>query len=110
MSKYGNETLVVVLGNQLFPFAEFKQAGLRDAQFFMAEDLGLCTYVKHHQQKIILFLAAMRAHADELRSQGCELHYESLDDQSGAEPKTKYETKLQRFAKDKKIERLVMFE
>lgn len=110
MSKYGNETLVVVLGNQLFPFAEFKQAGLREARFFMAEDVGLCTYVKHHQQKIVLFLAAMRSHADDLRSNGCDVHYESLGDQSGPELQTKYETKLSRFAEGKGIERLVMFE
>lgn len=108
MNDYGSETLVVVLGNQLFPFAEFK--ALRDARFFMAEDVGLCTYVKHHQQKIVLFLAAMRSHADELRANGCDVHYESLNDQSGPELQTKYETKLSRFAEGKGIERLVMFE
>ncbi|MEO0513818.1 MAG: cryptochrome/photolyase family protein [Planctomycetota bacterium] len=110
MSDYGKETLVVVLGNQLFPFAEFKNARLRDTRFFMAEDVGLCTYVKHHQQKIVLFLAAMRSYADELRSQGCDVHYESLDDQSGTALQTKYETKLSRFAEGQGIKRLVMFE
>ncbi|MEM9914324.1 MAG: cryptochrome/photolyase family protein [Planctomycetota bacterium] len=110
MSDYGHETLVIILGNQLFPFAEIKRAGLRDASFFMAEDVGLCTYVKHHQQKIVLFLAAMRAHADELRSNGCDVHYESLEDQTGPALKTKYETKVARFAEGQKIERLVMFE
>ncbi len=108
MSDYGSETLVVVLGNQLFPFAEFKT--LRDARFFMAEDVGLCTYVKHHQQKIVLFLAAMRSHADELRANGCDVHYESLEDQSGPQLQTNYETKLSRFAEGKGIKRLVMFE
>ena len=45
---------------------------------FMAEDVGLCTYEKHHQQKIVLFLAAMRAYADELRElPGTMLHYMS---------------------------------
>jgi deoxyribodipyrimidine photolyase-related protein len=45
----------------------------------MAEDVGLCTYAKHHQQKLVLFLASMRAYADELRDAGHELHYVSLD-------------------------------
>ncbi|MEO1237179.1 MAG: cryptochrome/photolyase family protein [Planctomycetota bacterium] len=108
MAKTEPKTLFVVLGNQLFPFAEFKDH--RDASFFMAEDVGLCTYVRHHQQKIVLFLAAMRAHADELRGQGCDVHYERFEGQSGAELQTKYETKLGRFVKGKEFERLVMFE
>ena len=45
----------------------------------MAEDLGLCTYVRHHQQKIVLFLAAMRAYADELRAAGYDVRYVKLD-------------------------------
>ena len=31
----------------------------------MREDPELCTYVRHHQQKLVLFLAAMREYADE---------------------------------------------
>ena len=34
---------------------------------FMREDMGLCTYEKHHKQKIVLFLSAMRSYRDELR-------------------------------------------
>ena len=100
----------VILGNQLFPFAHLKPH--RDARFFMAEDLGLCTYVKHHQQKITLFLAAMRAHADDLRSHGLDVHYEKLDDQDRGDIQTKYETKLARFLDDEATDarRLVMFE
>lgn len=45
----------------------------------MAEDLGLCTYEKHHQQKIVLFLAAMRAYADELRAAGYDVRYVELN-------------------------------
>ncbi|MEM6421045.1 MAG: cryptochrome/photolyase family protein, partial [Pseudomonadota bacterium] len=108
MTKSQPKTLFPILGNQLFPFAELKE--YRDALFFMAEDVGLCTYVRHHQQKILLFLAAMRGHAEELRGQGCEVQYEGLDEQAGAELQTKYETKLARFAEGKGFERLVMFE
>jgi deoxyribodipyrimidine photolyase-related protein len=33
----------------------------------MAEDNGLCTYEKHHKQKILLFLSSMRSYADSLK-------------------------------------------
>lgn len=32
----------------------------------MAEDAGLCTHYKYHKHKLILFLSAMRSHADEI--------------------------------------------
>ena len=104
----GSRDLFVVLGNQLFPFDHVKAH--RDATFFMAEDVGLCTYVKHHQLKLVLFLAAMRSHAEALRSQGCDVHYESLDEQDNAEQTTKYEAKLKRFVAGKGFERLIIFE
>ncbi len=56
----------------------------------MAEDIGLCTYVRHHQQKIVLFLAAMRAYRDELREAGYDVHYVELD----ADDQRPYEEKL----------------
>jgi deoxyribodipyrimidine photolyase-related protein len=56
----------------------------------MAEDPGLCTYERHHQQKIVLFLAAMRSYADELRDAGYCLEYLKLD---GADTRP-YEDKL----------------
>ena len=69
--------MLVILGNQLFAPQHLQAASERPV--FMAEDLGLCTYEKHHQQKIVLFLAAMRAYADELRAAGYTAHYELLD-------------------------------
>jgi hypothetical protein len=42
----GERRLLVVLGNQLFPPEHLQDC--RDAVVFMAEDVGLCTYVKHH--------------------------------------------------------------
>ncbi len=69
--------MLVILGNQLFATELLPPA--RDCTVFMAEDLGLCTYEKHHQQKIVLFLAAMRAYADELRAAGYDVHYVKLD-------------------------------
>ncbi|MEM8738424.1 MAG: cryptochrome/photolyase family protein [Planctomycetota bacterium] len=108
MSEADDKTLFVVLGNQLFPFRVFKP--YRAAAFFMAEDVGLCTYVKHHQQKILLFLSAMRSHADELRGQDCAVHYERLEDQTEAEGGEAYEAKLERFCAGRDFDRLVMFE
>lgn len=62
---------------------------------FIAEDMGLCTYERHHQQKIVLFLAAMRSYADELEAAGYEVIYRKLDPKQ-TEP---YETRLEAAAK-----------
>jgi len=100
--------LVVVLGNQLFPPAHLDGVeGIDDARIFMAEDVGLCTYVRHHQQKIALFLAAMRHHADELRSRDLDVTYLRLDDDGADDP---YEDKLDRMVDEERPSRLVTFE
>ena len=72
----------------------------------MAEDLGLCTYERHHQQKIVLFLAAMRAYADELRAAGYEVNYVRLDPAD----KRPYEDKLSDAIEAEGSTRLVHFE
>ncbi len=69
--------MLLILGSQLFAPEHLPPAS--DGPVFMAEDLGLCTYEKHHQQKIVLFLAAMRAYADELEAVGYDVHYVKLD-------------------------------
>ncbi len=69
--------LLVVLGNQLFPLEHLPTPAAVDV--FMAEDVGLCTYEKHHQQKIVLFLAAMRSYADSLTPAGYSVDYCQLD-------------------------------
>ncbi|MEO0325642.1 MAG: cryptochrome/photolyase family protein [Myxococcota bacterium] len=69
--------LLLILGNQLFPRKHL--ARYREAPVFMAEDLGLCTYVRHHQQKIVLFLSAMRAYAEGLGEAGFDVRYHRLD-------------------------------
>jgi deoxyribodipyrimidine photolyase-related protein len=106
-----NADLFVVLGNQLFPFAHLKAH--RDATFYMAEDVGLCTYTRHHKLKLVLFLAAMRSYRDELRSNDCTVHYSRLDRQFEKERKASYEQKLADYIdglKSKSFDRLVMFE
>ena len=77
MASSASRPLTIVLGNQLFPKEYFED--LKAAPIFMAEDVGLCTYVRHHQQKIVLFLAAMRSFRDAMVDAGFDLRYHELD-------------------------------
>jgi len=93
MAKCTSEScLLLILGNQLFPLAALRKVGPR--RVFMAEDHGLCTYVRHHKLKLVLFLAAMRAYADTLREAGFEVHYVRLEDQPPGDQAPDYEQKL----------------
>lgn len=97
--------LAVVLGNCLFP----EHTALNpDAQtlFFMAEDAGLCTHFRYHKHKLMLFLSAMRSHADEIRKDH-HLIYHQLDQQN---QNISYEDKLEIALQDHpSIERVVMY-
>ncbi len=97
-------SVLVILGNQLFPLEHLEAH--RDAVIFMAEDVGLCTYVRHHQQKIVLFLAAMRAYRDSLLDAGFEVRYHELEPESGRT----YEDRLQAALQDIDALELCMFE
>ncbi len=46
----------------------------------MAEVAAEATYVRHHKQKIVLILSAMRHFAEDLRQAGIEVDYVRLDD------------------------------
>ena len=46
-----------------------------DHTFYMTEDLGLCTFQKHHKLKILLFLSSMRSYKDELKSKKFNIIY-----------------------------------
>ena len=96
--------ILLVLGNQLF--APDHLEALRDAAVFMAEDAGLCTYVRHHQQKIVLFLAAMRRYSDELCEAGFDVRYHKFEE-DGEVP---YEDKLREFVRETGASELVHFE
>ncbi|MDH3507800.1 MAG: cryptochrome/photolyase family protein [Gammaproteobacteria bacterium] len=78
----------IILGNQLFPLKYLPSP--KRAVVFMAEDVSLCTYVRHHKKKLVLFLAAMRNYADGLRAAGYDVRYHTLED--GDE--SSYEEKL----------------
>lgn len=97
-------SLLVVLGNQLFDPRHLPPAS--EVEVFMAEDLGLCTYERHHQQKIVLFLAAMRAFADELQGAGYTVHYRRLDPDDA----TSYEDRLALALDETGAGRLLHFE
>ena len=98
------DTLLLILGNQLFAPQLLPPPG--DVRVFIAEDLGLCTYVRHHQQKIVLFLAAMRAYADELRDRGYDVRYEQL----AVDDDRDYEDKLASAVQSMDTEHLWHFE
>ena len=70
-------TIHIILGNQLFPIEYLKNLNIKHV--FMREDIGLCTYEKHHKQKIVLFLSAMRSYRDLLKKNKIQVDYDELD-------------------------------
>ncbi len=75
------KTLRLVLGDQL----SRQVSGLRDIDkatdiVLMAEVQDEATYVRHHKQKIVLVLSAMRHFAASLRAEGIRVNYVELDD------------------------------
>tara|TARA_E500000178_G_scaffold356542_1_gene435316 strand:- start:49371 stop:50864 length:1494 start_codon:yes stop_codon:yes gene_type:complete len=100
-----NKKLLVILGNQLF-----NPDYLNNIQFdwvFMAEDYELCTYYKHHKQKILMFLLAMREYRDELEKLNYKVIYEGTN---LASFKRKYEQKLQDAIKETATTELIFYE
>ena len=77
--------LLIILGNQLFPINKLKTIGCDN--IFMAEDIGLCTYIKHHKQKIAFFLTAMRDYRDELSANQYNVFYQEIDENTYTELK-----------------------
>ena len=73
----------------------------------MAEDKGLCTYEKHHKQKILLFLSSMRSYADALRKNKFKLDYFKIEDK---EFNDDYLKKLKKIIIQKKVKEISSFE
>ena len=96
--------MLVIFGNQLFAPRYLPKNF--EGPIFMAEDIGLCTHERHHQQKLVLFLAAMRAYADELRAVGYTVHYELLD----VDDTRPYEEKLAEATRSYTTNELIHFE
>ena len=98
--------LFFILGNQLFP-TKYIDRYKKDHTFFMAEDKGLCTYEKHHKQKILLFLSSMRSYADSLKKNKFKLEYSKIEDKEFSED---YLKKLKKIITQKKIKEVSSFE
>jgi len=98
--------LFFILGNQLFP-TKYIDRFKKDHTFFMAEDKGLCTYEKHHKQKILLFLSSMRSYADNLKAEKFKLDYVKIEDKDFSED---YLKKLKKVITEKKIKQVSSFE
>ncbi len=98
--------LFFILGNQLFPL-KYIDRYKKDHTFFMAEDNGLCTYEKHHKQKILLFLSSMRSYADNLKKSKYKLNYSKIEDKDF---KDDYFKKLKKNISQKKITEISSFE
>ena len=96
------QRLLILLGDQLFDPERLPN----DVSIFLAEDYHLCTNVRHHQQKIVLFFSAMRAYADELRAAGYDVRYRTLDDKG----ETSYEDDLCCWLESQDFDGLVRFE
>ena len=90
----------VILGNQLFPLEYLKQLSIKHV--FMREDINLCTYEKHHKQKIALYLSAMRSYRDALTKNKITTEYcELKTDNSVA-----YEDYLEKYLKRIKTQKI----
>ena len=96
--------LRVILGNQLFPISQINLS--KDVPIFMAEDSGLCSYIKHHKSKIALFFSAMRSYRDQLENNSYKvIYYDANNDFS-----TSYFEKLLDVIKTNKVEKIEIYE
>ena len=96
----------VILGNQLFDKKNLK-IYKNTCEIFIQEDLGLCTYFKHHKQKIYYFLASMREYRDYLKKNNFKVNY--IDLEKNASNFKDYFDGLQSFLKSKNINKINIF-
>ena len=98
--------LFLTLGNQLFPL-KYVDRFKKDHLFYIAEDYELCTYEKHHKQKILLFLSSMRSYGDKLKSNKYKIEYSKIEDKDF---KKTYFEKLKKIIVKNKIIEISSFE
>ena len=73
--------LILVLGDQLSDDLSALREGCKETDVVvMAEVQAETDYVPHHPRKIAFLFAAMRKHAERLRSHGWTVRYTKLDD------------------------------
>lgn len=74
-------TMRVILWDQLSSnLSALRDADKKHDTILFCEVMEECTYVKHHQKKLVFLLSAMRHFAEELRHQGYHVTYVTLDD------------------------------
>lgn len=101
-------SVMLVLGNQLFPAHYLMQAGVQ--QVVMIEDRFLCEHFAYHQQKLLLVLAAMRAYANHLAEQGLEVTYVPLGEPVAGSSAEDFPAKLKGILSSAGATELVRFE
>jgi deoxyribodipyrimidine photolyase-related protein len=97
-----------IFGDQLdHNLATLKDINKKTDVVFMCEVMEELTYVKHHKQKIVFVLSAMRHFAEELRKKGIQVHYVKFDDvhNSGT-----FEGELSRFITEMKPDQITLTE
>ena len=94
--------LFFILGNQLFP-SKYLNRYKNDHLFYMAEDYQLCTYEKHHKNKILLFLSSMRSYSENLKKENFKLSYSEIESKDFKDDYTK---KLKKIIIAKKLTKL----
>ncbi len=104
--KSGTEAWLIP-GDQLFEPRLRKKAAPEVIAAFMAEDHGLCTRSKHHQQKLVFFLSAMRQHRAELEKAGFDVAYHPLSERA---PGPDYWERLQAWCEGAGVRSLHVFE
>ncbi|PRY95696.1 deoxyribodipyrimidine photolyase-related protein [Hasllibacter halocynthiae] len=77
--------LILVLGDQLTPDVRALREGNRETDVVVMAEVGAeATYVDHHPKKIAFLFSAMRHFAEELRRDGWDVRYTTLDDPENA--------------------------
>jgi deoxyribodipyrimidine photolyase-related protein len=71
---------ILILGNMLFPDLEKLQINKTEDLVIMIESKDLITHFKYHKHKIILFLAAMREYAQNLKEKGYTIEYKTYEE------------------------------
>jgi deoxyribodipyrimidine photolyase-related protein len=101
-------TLRFILGDQLsHSISSLNDIDRTNDVVLMVEAADETTYVKHHKQKIILVLSAMRHFAEELRARGITVDYVQLEDEGNT---GSFTTELKRALTRHTIDRVVITE
>ncbi|PWK28265.1 deoxyribodipyrimidine photolyase-related protein [Arcicella aurantiaca] len=82
------QILRLILGDQLNHQHSWYQQKDQNIIYVMMEIRQETDYVNHHIQKIIAFFTAMRAFAEDLRTQGHQVIYLTLDDEKNTQSLT----------------------